>query len=496
MSSFAPSLQPSNRAAPRPVPIPQLRPGTIIAITLIACVGVGALMAHDPKLGIGVLVGLCYLPLALVNLPLGIALWVPTTFLTGLPGISTASQAAGLVIALAWLGTLRSHAHDQGKHVPRGLLVLVAVFIVWLSLSMVWAEDPEMSFRALQPWLGCALMFTVLMTLNFTRTQIRTIAFAFIIGVTFSVALGLIGGVTPPSETSAVANDGRLRGGLDDPNYLAAGIVPSLAMAVGLAVGVRSALARLALAGMGVILVLGLGATESRGGLIAAIVATAAALVVAKRGRILVIAFVAIMVGLVAIWFAATPDAYKRVTQTADQGNGRSSLWIVGGRIFKDHPIAGVGLENYQVYAPRYVSGPGVLTFVNFIAERPHVVHNVYLQILVEVGLIGLGLFLAIILSSLAAAMRAARKFESRGDDDSSAFSRSVFVALLAALVASFFISNGNGFQIWVLLAFGPMLMRLAQREEDSAPAPLLAGVPEPGDVPALSARREPAVLA
>ena len=72
---------------------------------------------------------LCYLPLVLVNLPLGIALWVPTTFLTGLPGFDTASHAAGLVIALAWLGTLGSHAHEQGRHVPRGLLLLVAVFI-------------------------------------------------------------------------------------------------------------------------------------------------------------------------------------------------------------------------------------------------------------------------------------------------------------------------------------------------------------------------------
>ena len=496
MSSFAPSLQPSNRATPRPLPLPQLSPGTITGITLLACVIVGALMAYDPKLGIGVLVGLCYLPLAMVNLPLGIALWVPTTFLTGLPGISTASQAAGLVIALAWLGTLRSHAQGQGKHVPRGLLVLVALFIVWLCLSMVWAEEPEMSFTALQPWLGCALMFTVLMTLDFSPAQIRTIAFAFIFGVSFSVALGLIGGVTPQSETSAVENDGRLRGGLDDPNYLAAGIVPSVALAVGLAAGVRSALVRLALAAMCVILVLGLGATESRGGLIAAIVATAAAIVVAKRGRILVIAFVAIVIGLVAVWFAATPDAYKRVTQTADQGNGRSSLWIVGIRIFKEHPIAGVGLENYQVYAPRYVSGPGELTFVNFIAERPHVVHNVYLQTMVEVGLVGLGLFLAIVISSLAAAMRAARRFESRGDGESAAFARSVFVGLLAALVASFFISNGNGFQIWVLLAFGPMLMRLARREEDPLGARTLAGAQAGRGLPPVSARREPALLA
>ena len=68
--------------------MPQLSPNTIIAITLVACVGVGALMAVRLRSSAsGVLVGLCYLPLALVNLPLGIALWVPTTFLTGLPGI-------------------------------------------------------------------------------------------------------------------------------------------------------------------------------------------------------------------------------------------------------------------------------------------------------------------------------------------------------------------------------------------------------------------------
>ena len=125
------------------------------------------------------------------------------------------------------------------------------------------------------------------------------------------MALGLIGGVTPPTgDQRRSPNDGRLRGGLDDPNYLAAGIVPSIAMAVGLvpwACAARSAGSRSP--AMCVILVLGLGATESRGGLIAAIVATVAALVVAKRGRILVIAFIAIMVGLVAIWFAATPDA-------------------------------------------------------------------------------------------------------------------------------------------------------------------------------------------
>ncbi|MBN1529707.1 MAG: O-antigen ligase family protein [Thermoleophilaceae bacterium] len=492
MSSLAPVL-PANRAAPRQLQLPQLSPNTIVTVTLAACVAAGVLMAYDFRLAIGLLVGLCYLPLVLVNLPLGIALWVPSTFLTGLPGFDSASHAAGLVIALAWFGQLRAHASEQGRHVPRGLLLLAALFIIWLALSMLWAERPGSSFAALSPFIAAALMFTVLLTLDLTAKQIRLIAFSFIAGVTFSVAIGLIGGVKPPTGDSAIGDDGRLRGGLDDPNYLAAGIVPSIVMAAGLVPGLKNVAWRIALAGMCVILLLGLAATESRGGLLAAIVATLASVVVAKRSRAVVVALIAIGIGCVAIYFASTPDAWNRVTHTADKGNGRSSLWIVAGRIWKDHPVVGVGLDNYRAYAPRYVSGPGQLTFVNFIAERPHVVHNVYLQTLVEVGLIGLGLFLAVILSSLAAALRAARRFEARGDFETSALARSVFVGLLAALVASFFISNANGLQIWVLLAFGPMLLRLAKRQEDPVEVPPAAPLPA---APPLVTPRAPALRA
>ena len=60
----------------------------------------------------------------------------------------------------------------------------------------------------------------------------------------------------------------------------------------------------------------------------------------------------------------------------------------------------------------------------------------------------------------LAGAPRCARRGGSRAGETTTRrrSRRAVFVGLLAALVASFFISNGNGFQIWVLLAFGPML--------------------------------------
>ena len=88
--------------------------------------------------------------------------------------------------------------------------------------------------------------------------------------------------------------------------------------------------------------------------------------------------------------------------------------------------------------------------------------------------------------------MRAARRFERRGDYESAALSRAVFVALLSALIASFFISNGNGFQIWTLLAFGPILWRYTERTAESEVPPAPAHAPPPPPV----IRREPALQA
>ena len=155
----------------------------------------------------------------------------------------------------------------------------------------------------------------------------------------------------------------------------------------------------------------------------------------------------------------------------------------MGSRIWKDHPITGVGLENYRIYAPRYAGGPGELTFVNFIAERPHVVHNVYLQMMVEVGLVGLGLFLTIIVSSLAAAMRAARRFERQGGlRGRGAEPRRVRGGCWRRLDRLVLHLERIGFQIWVLLAFGPMLLwrnaRRTRSRPEPAPAPRCRSAP------------------
>ena len=447
---------------PRRVSLPYL-PTTVVAggAALVAA-AVGVLLASDPAMGAALLVALCYLPVALINLPVGIALWLPTTFLNDLPGVDVASHAGGAVIALAWLGTLRARERPWAPGL-RAQQWTLAAFVIWLGLSIAWSERPDFAATELFAWAAAAILFVVLITSELEPRQVRMLIAAYIAGVTVSVLIGLIGGIHPQTGLSAITEqEGRLQGGAGDPNYLAAGIVPAIAMAAGLASSLRSTRPRILLAAAVVLMVIGLAATESRGGMLAGVVATLVALGVARRGRAYVVVFIALAIGVGSAWFVATPDAWNRVTNTADAGNGRGSLWRVGGRVLDDHPLVGVGLNNFEVYAPRYVRQAGQLDYVAFIAERPHVVHNLYLQMLIETGFLGLGLFLAVAVASLRACLRAARRFERDGDPGSAALARSVFAAVIAGLTASFFLSNGTEFQLWALLAFGPALMGAA----------------------------------
>jgi O-antigen ligase len=185
-----------------------------------------------------------------------------------------------------------------------------------------------------------------------------------------------------------------------------------------------------------------------------------------------VLATVAVLVFASAAWFAISPSALHRVSDFNGGGTGRTELWTVGWRIYQEHPALGIGLNNFRVESNRYVRRPGKLEFVNLISERPDVVHNAYLQLLVETGPFGLALFLGVIAACLRATWLAARRFDALGDRRLSDLSRAVLVACIGMLSASFFLSNGADKRLWTILALGPALLAMAARAQRQATTP------------------------
>jgi O-antigen ligase len=431
---------------------------------------IGLMLAVNVRYGIAATLAVVYAPLVFVDLPMALACWVGLSFIEAVPALSVGPLLAFLLVIFGWLGTLRRE--DSATRVllreQRGRILVVAALMLWILLSLSWAPKPGIAGSIVSEWLTAGVLFTLIVTTVGGRRAVKLVLIAFVVGAVVSVVLGLTGLVSNNLYSSATAfetagQSARLRGGSGDPNFLAAGLVPAIVIAAALLVSTRKVWMRLLLIPTIGLLMVGFVATESRGGLLAAVVALLVSLIIGRRRAQLAAGIVAI-VGVAAIFFAVSPGSWHRITGFDSQGNGRADLWQVGVEIAEDHPVVGVGVANFRAVSPNYVRRPGELKYVNLIAERPLVVHNAYLQTLTELGLVGLGLFLTIIFSSLRAALLAAREFERTRRMDMATLSRALFVAIIAMLTASFFISSEIDPRMWALFALGPALLVIARR--------------------------------
>jgi hypothetical protein len=84
---------------------------------------------------------------------------------------------------------------------------------------------------------------------------------------------------------------------------------------------------------------------------------------------------------------------------SADNTNGRSGLWDAAVKVWMAHPVMGVGGRNYGVYiAAQFGRGEIHGTIANNPSQMyDAAIHNMYLQILSEDGIIGFCLYLWLI---------------------------------------------------------------------------------------------------
>lgn len=442
-------------------PAPAL--GRTTAGALAAATAAGALLAHSPILGVGLLAALTFIPLAFANSALALSGWIVLAFLNGIPGTHGAgSNYALLIVFVAWCGALASGRADLRQYVSAHPLQAAAVagMVLWPAVTILWATDAGVASPRVFQLVLCVAVFAMAVSLARTPQDVRWMMLAFIAGTVLSVLIGAATGGLEPSD--ALDGGARLTGSGTDANYLAAAIVPAIAMAAGLAARRDAPLLRLALLASVAVLGVGLAATESRGGFLAAAVAILGALVVFRGRRAQLLGFVAVLLAAAAVWFTISPGSWDRVTSVSDGGSGRTDIWTVARHVAQDHPLAGVGLAQFPVVSPDYVDRPGSFSRGDLLIGERIVVHNLYLQLWAETGAIGVLLFVTVAGGSLLAARRAALRFEADGAHELAALANAALLATAGALTASIFLSNVDDRRTWVLFALGPALLAIA----------------------------------
>jgi O-antigen ligase len=201
---------------------------------------------------------------------------------------------------------------------------------------------------------------------------------------------------------------------------------------------------QLALLGSGAICAIAIFATESRGGLVGLAVMLAGAMVFAGRARAYVVVVSLALSGLAALYFAlvAAPTALQRITSfSAGGGSGRTDLWSVAIRMAENHPLVGVGVGNFTLVENRYAFGTFDLPRFDLISNTPTVAHNMYLHVLAELGVIGLGLLVAMIVAAFAAAITGVHEFERADEVEVEMLGRGLVIGVVGLLAADTFLS-------------------------------------------------------
>jgi O-antigen ligase len=440
----------------------------ILVAGAAAAVAFTAATTRDVRLGVAALAALAVLPFLLSDVAFGVAALATIAFLSRLPAVGVAPTALLLLVACRWWAVRRRRATADGFAVAgrRALPWAILGLVLWCGLSLTWAQRSGPGQAKLADWAVAAALCGVVATSVVEPRHLRAVLQAFVGGAVVSVLIGLGAQRWLPDSALAAqtAIEGRLQGGAGDPNFLAAGLVAAGALTCGLFVASGRRAERRALVAAFAVLLVGLGATQSRGGIIAAAVTALAAVVLARGARARAALMVGAVAGLLVAALALSPGGLRRVTTPDQQGAGRAELWQVASRMVDERPLLGVGLANYRVREGEFVRAPGSLRFVDLIAERPHEVHNTYLQLAAEVGLPGALAFLLVGGLALRSAWRAERRFAALGDHDLAAIARAVLLAIVGMLAALVFLTDGNDLRLWLLFGLAPALLGMAAR--------------------------------
>lgn len=172
-----------------------------------------------------------------------------------------------------------------------------------------------------------------------------------------------------------------------------------------------------------------------------------------------------------AVWLLV-PQEFKARFGTAGEDNtslSRKTYWKNGLDMARGHPLLGVGYANWQVYYTSHYAVPGQM-FVD-PQRRVQVSHNIFIQCMAELGYVGLGVFVLLILATLRINYQTRRRARAGHGPPNELVTHLAYAldgAMISYVVCGFFVTVLYYPFFWVNLAFTVALGAIARRDTRS----------------------------
>ena len=312
-----------------------------------------------------------------------------------------------LVAAVVALLGYLFHPEFQKSSIKRNVrdrnIALFFFFLLWLFIVSFLAEDS--TEKSLTKTLDLVKVFGLcFLFCRMTNTAERINAYTWVVSISFGL-LGLWG--VGQGIAGNIRLDNLYFGG---SNYVAALLALATPLAFCKIFDRKLSMMSKCLFGACVVaMVLCNVYSESRGGFLGLIIGLLYSLMKLRAGGRILVALA--LCGMFALPFV--PESYTERIQTIfkseeqrDQSaQSRLVLWQIAFRIWADHPIAGVGLRNFSAVKEDYAYRVDDLVHDPPMAElifgQERLPHGLYPGMLAEAGLVGLGLFVAMLLYSI-----------------------------------------------------------------------------------------------
>ena len=474
-------------AAPAPTPVRLLgRPsrGPVIDLDqrwpwVVAAVGLGLLLglglgAVGPAIGV-----------AAVLLPVGVALllrpdWLPAALAVtvfaesaSIGGLSVSRVAGPLALGLLLL-QVRVNSPASFARLDKPLVGALTAYVLWACSSALWTVnfDPTLQEGGTAFAISSLVLSSVylLAVAALVRTPQHVFRLIVVIWALSSV-MGLI------ALGEFVRGSDRAVGVSGDANFFASLQIVAIPVGAVLAGYVRTGLQRaVVLLGVG-IAVGSVVVSLSRGGILALAALTILLAMQPARGFFRTRARKRLFLGVMAIGaavlltasYGALSARTSSLFNTADGGSGRANLWRAAVTGIEEKPIFGLG---FGAFANRSNDLMRMTPGVDFSAYKLRAggqpVHNAYLESLVELGPLGLALFLGMLVLTLQALRRGARIAERNGSDMVGGVCRALSLSLAGFALTSILLSTETDRTLWLMMGLALTLPRIAA----ATPAP------------------------